>query len=284
MVKTGINYISSMPTLEVSEYVDVLKFPGIRCNQEELEHFLTDLPKTVHADLHGLIHFKPAWNSQNITQDANIFLNHWLVTQTNAKHFSTHIGQFEGDGDPFANFKKNLADMRTLLPGIRLGGENVFSLVDPTGKANYMTLQSTTPEFINTFWEQLDFGVFDIAHAKIAAHDHHMQFEEYVHSLNCDKVEIVHISGGTHFANLNSTNSNDADLHFPCELQDFLELRQLLKLFPNVQMVISELAYTIGENNQRAPLTQADYCKEAQALQIAVNQSEEALYKFFEEV
>ena len=284
MIQTGINYISSMSILGISGFIDTLKFPGIRCNPEELEQFLMDLPQTAQADLHGLINFRPAWNSPNIAQNANNDLNRKLLTQTHATHFSTHIGQFEGDGDPFVNFRKNLEDMRTLLPAIRLGGENVFSLVNPSGKANYMTLQSTHPDFINFMWERLDFGVFDIAHAKIAARDHKMQFSEYVRALNCHKVEIIHISGGMALANFNSSNSNDVDLHFPCELQDFIELQQLLKLFPNVKFVISELAYSKGENNQRVPLTQEDYEKEAQALNIAVKQNDTALYHFFEKI
>lgn len=282
MIQTGINYISSMSIYEVSSCIDILKFPGIRCNPEELEQFLIELPQTVQADLHGLIDFKPAWNSPNIAQNANNRLNQKLIRQTYAKHFSTHIGQFEGDGDGVTNFLKNLEDMKTLFPGIRLGGENVFSLVSPNGKANYMTLQSTTPEFINFIWEHLDFGVFDIAHAKIASRDHNMQLDEYIRSLNRQKVEIIHISGGMRFANFNSSNSNDVDLHLPCELQDFIELQQLLPLFPNTKAVISELAYSKGENNQRIPLTQKDYLKEAQALTIAVKQNATALHKFFE--
>lgn len=283
MIKSGINYISSMPISEIRNAIEVLKFPGVRCNQEELQQFLTELPSEIQADIHGLINFKPLWNATNITAQANNSSNKWLMQKVRAKHFSTHIGQFEGDGDPIDNFQENLYSMRKLFPEIRLGGENVFSLVNKQGKPNYLTLETTSPQFINFVWEQLDFAVFDIAHAKIAARDHATSFKEYVKALNPEKVEIIHISGGVNQMGFNSDNPNEVDLHIPCTHQDFIELQEVMEIFSNVKMVVSELAYSKSAEGRRIPLKQEDYVREAMALKIAVTGSKKDLNRFFEE-
>lgn len=275
-MKVGINYISSIPEQVIEQLVkdgiiNILKFPSTKCTQEELSIFLSNLPNEAKADPHGLLNFKPAWNAPNIAQKATNSLNQKLFAQTGATHFSTHIGQFPGDGDPIENFEKNLKNLRKLLPGIQLGGENVFALLDKHGNPQYMTLESSKPEFINWMWERLDFAVFDIAHAKIAAMDHKMSFEAYVEKLNKEKVKIIHISGG--IPNLTTGDSNDADPHTPCTEEDFEKLKDMMKLFPNTQIVISELAYSRKAGGGRAPLKVLDYINEAKLLKKAVQEA-----------
>ncbi|MBR1802972.1 MAG: hypothetical protein IJ777_03285 [Clostridia bacterium] len=288
-MKVGINYVSSISKgltqkLVNTGVIDVLKFPGVRCNEEEKFLFLRDFPSKAQADIHGLLHFNPAWNMPNIAQSTSQVENLPLFTQTGAKEFSTHIAQFPGEaGDPFKNFEENLKTMRKLLPGIRLGGENVFSMVGASGEAQYTTLQTSKPAFINEMWRRLDFAVFDIAHAKIAAKDQKMTFWEYLQALEKEKVEIIHITGSGMECNYDICTSHDADPHTPCQLKEFEELIAVLPYFPNVRLVISELAYSLQEG-KRIPVKEVDYEREAKALSLAVKtRNVQTLRKLFEE-
>ena len=159
--------------------------------------------------------------------------------------------------------------MRKLFPHIRMGGENIFSMVGTSGEGRYATLQTSDPAFINEMWRRLDFAVFDIAHAKIAAKDQHMTFSSYVQALEKEKVEIIHISRCNLNCDFDTCSSDDVDPHIPCQLEEFEELIELLPYFPNVRLVISELAYS-SQEGKRIPLKDEDYEKEAKALLIAV--------------
>ena len=84
MIKVGINYLSEMPKSELMLFakygiIDFLKFPGIRCNEQELNSFFEDVPESLGVDPHGILNFNPAWNMPNITANSNTAINKKLV-------------------------------------------------------------------------------------------------------------------------------------------------------------------------------------------------------------
>ncbi len=267
MIKVGINYLSEMPKEKVEKLakdgvIDFLKFPGIRCNEQELDSFFKDLPDGIKADPHGILNFRPAWNMPNITEGSDKDINKKLVLETGAGWFSTHIGWFPGEiGDPIQNFYNNLESLRTLFPGIKLGAENVFAYLDKDRKPAYMTLQSCDPDLINWMWQQVDFGVFDTIHAKMASDDYDMNYWEYMKMLDPEKVKLIHVSGGV--MNFRTGDINKSHYHQPCTKEDLLELREVLEYFKNATVVVSEVSRGIGPNNEVLPLSVEEYCEEA---------------------
>ena len=101
--------------------------------------------------------------------------------------------------------------------------------------------RTLTPEFLTKAWEKADFGVFDIAHAKLAAKDLGMSYEMYLKKIKYkEKVKILHVSGN--IAN-NGERKLQPDKHVMLNYQEIEDIINLLYEFPNTDLIISEYAF-----------------------------------------
>lgn len=90
-------------------------------------------------------------------------------------------------------------------------------------------------------WKILDFGVFDISHAKLAANDLNISYNKYLDLLtNKDKVKILHISG-----NVDNTGKfkNKLDKHLMMDKTEIKDIIYTIKNFKNLDLIISEFAF-----------------------------------------
>lgn len=98
-MKVGINYVSDISRnlirkLVANNIINVLKFPGIQCNEEEKKLFLKYFPSGAEADIHGLLHFNPAWNMPNIAENTSRKENLSLLKETGLKSLARTLYNF----------------------------------------------------------------------------------------------------------------------------------------------------------------------------------------------
>lgn len=231
-----------------NKFLDTLKFPGKYCDIESLECFLDITTKlNCNIDIHGLPNMVPATHCSEFIKKVEFDkLPEKLWNNKRFKRFSTHIGLDGVDKvlnyteERFKlNFKENQENIKKILKQktkrqIDFGGENQpggFG-IDP------ITL---TPEFISNIWQEMDFGVFDISHAKNAAKDMGISYNEYVQRLTSkDKVKILHISG-----NVDKTgkNTENPDKHILTDISEIQDILNTIENFKNLDLILSEYVY-----------------------------------------
>ena len=106
-IRVGTNFISDIPESVVEQVVsragiEILKFPGIRCNNDELEKFLSTFERLreaglqIKAEIHGFPRFVPAILGSDITRNTDWNIVDKLFRITGADNFSTHINAERG--------------------------------------------------------------------------------------------------------------------------------------------------------------------------------------------
>lgn len=253
---TGVNFLGVLNPnvyrlLNYYGYLSFLKYPGISCNFEELNKFIGIAKElNVVVDIHGLPGLIPRLHAKHICDNID-----WervskdLFSLRGSNVFSTHIGAdklFMAKQKDFdAVLRKNMYAMKnTILVKynrsiINVGGEN-----QPGGRIYPQIF--ITPEFVGHAWEILDFGVFDVSHARLAAEELGITFEEYVERLkNRDKVKIIHISG----CDLSVKNPIKRDSHIVTTIREYQILLSILPKFKHVKRIASEYAYHKRHSN-----------------------------------
>lgn len=253
MLNIGCNYIISDNCKNVyddlytflvkNKLIDILKFPGKFCNDYEFESCLNLVRKlNIKIDLHGLPKMEPKTHSENMLK--NIEWNKLpndLFNFINKNRISTHIGAEKGQNiDDLNNiFFKNIKLLKEKFYSkynkeIEFGGEN------QSGGYN-LPLNVISPKTISNIWGMLDFGVFDISHARLDAIDLGITYKEYINELrNKDKVKILHVSG-----NVDRTGrfKNRIDKHLMMDKSDIKDIINTIKEFPNLDLAITEFSF-----------------------------------------
>lgn len=246
--KIQAKYSKVYQTLLEYGYLDTLKYPGKFCDTESLLLFL-DFTQKMHCeiDIHGLPGMLPATHDRRLIRNVS-----WdeLPTQLwenqSFQRISTHIGldnvnpvsdyteeEFE------QNFQENQKEIKQHLQE-KTGREIVFGGENQPGGFG-IDLLTLTPEFISEIWAKMDFGVFDIAHAKNAAKDLGISYDTYLARLtNQERVKILHVSG-----NVDQTGkyANKPDKHVLTDVSEIEDIQKTIETFPNLDLVLSEYSY-----------------------------------------
>lgn len=242
----GINYITELygkknrydeiyKFLINKGYINTLKFPGKYCDYESLKYFLNIIKETnSKRDIHGIPKMIPAIHSNNCIE--NIEWKKFNSQVGQCYRISTHLGIENKDileKYEEGTFENNLISLKEKL-NCEIGIENI-----PGGFS--FDKRTLTPEFLSKAWEKADFGVFDITHAKLAAKDLAMTYEEYLKKLEYkEKVKILHVSGNV--AN-KGERKLQPDKHVILNCQEIEDIINLLYEFPNTDLIISEYAF-----------------------------------------
>lgn len=273
MINIGINYLSELyepknrydkiyKFLIEQGYINTLKYPGKYCTYNTLEQFIFFANKTnINIDIHGLPGIIPAINSLNFSKNVDWEKLIPLISNiNNITRISTHIGLENQDTlkkysneeleqtlhNNLQSFKKNLKEI--FEKDIEIGLENI-----PGGFA--FDPNALSPDFISDNWKKSDFGVFDISHAKLSAKQLNMSYEDYLKKLNYkEKVKILHISG-----NIDTTNKydNKPDKHVLINPEEIKDILKPLKLFNNLELVISEYAFNTKYSYEKEIIIEA---------------------------
>ena len=253
MIKIGCNYIVDPRGKNIyddlyeylikNNYIEILKFPGKLCNYPEFEHCLNLARKTnIQIDLHGLPNMEPQTHSKNMLK--NIEWNKLpkdLFDLIYKKRISTHIGVEKGDDIDFSKaiLINNIKQIKEIFKKIydktiEFGGEN------QSGGYN-IPLNEISPETISNTWSILDFGVFDISHAKLDAIDLNITYKNYLNNLfNKNKVKILHISGNV---DVTGKYKDRIDKHLLIDKSEIKDIINTIEQFPNLDLVITEFAF-----------------------------------------
>ena len=253
MIQIGCNYIVSQDGknsydnlysyLAKNNYIDILKFPGKLCNYAEFNNCLNLAKKlNIKIDLHGLPHMEPRTHSTRMLKTVE-----WdklpdnLMVLNNKKRISTHIGaeKNENINESLDILNENVKYLKNKFyekysEEIKFGGENQSG-------GYKLPLNEVSPKTISAIWNTLDFGVFDISHAKLAAIDLKISYEDYLKSLfNKEKVKILHISG-----NVDKTGKfeDKVDKHLMMDKTEIKDIINTIKEFKNLDLIISEFAF-----------------------------------------
>ena len=260
MTDIGINYLTEENDKDVGKYDDIykelikrgyintLKFPGKHCDINNFKRFISFIEKVnCKADLHGLPGMVPATHQKDFLKNVNWKQLEGDLKRTNKiERISTHIGLDGKDkisnykvSELKKNFNSNIIEMKyrmkeMLNKDVSFGGEN-----QPGGfEIDKITI---SPEFISEIWDKMDFGVFDISHAKYSAKEMNISYMCFLKSLyNIEKVKIIHVSGDTDRSNKSNSKVDKHMLINDTEIKDIIDS---IKFFPNLDLVISEYAY-----------------------------------------
>lgn len=259
MIDIGINYITELGSyinqyddvykfLLERGYINTIKFPGKYCDYPSLQSANNLMKKTnAKIDIHGLPGMVPAIYSNEFVKTIEWEkLKEILTNKQSIKRISTHMGLKSGDrltnytnDELISNWNKNINNIKNKMQEwmgskIEVGVENI------PGGFDY-DLKTITPEFITANWSNADFGVFDISHAKLAANDLKITYEEYLERIDFkEKVKILHVSG-----NINETDEikNKPDKHTLIHKNEIGVIIKALQEFENVELVVSEYGY-----------------------------------------
>ncbi len=253
MIDIGINYLkenenqnsydSTYKYLIEKGYINTLKFPGKHCTYNLLEEFLNFSEKMkCKVDIHGIPNMLPAIHSKKCLENVD-FDTLKKVINNRVNRISTHIGLENGERLNEYNLnsineilKQNVEKIKNELreQKIEIGLENI------PGEFHFDKL-TFTPEFISASWENVDFGVFDITHAKLASEELNMTYEEYLKQIkHKEKVKILHVSGNKDTIGKYQTKLDKHVLIHSSEIGDIIET---IKEFPNLDLIVSEYAY-----------------------------------------
>lgn len=264
----GINYITNRENntydslykvLVKNNFINTLKFPGKYCSFNEMDNYFNFIKETeVKIDLHGLPGIIPAIHSINFMKNIN-----WQEISSRIpkiSRISTHMGLENKDrlenytlNEMKNNFKKNIDNLKQRFKN-KLGYDIQVGIENIPGGFDFDPI-TLSPEFIDKVWEEADFGVFDITHAKLSALDLNISFKEYINKIkNKDKVKIIHISG-----NIDNTNTypQKKDKHVLIHTEEIKDIIETIKKFKNVDSVISEYAYKTKYTYEKELLIEA---------------------------
>ena len=290
-IKVFINYISHIPTqvyetLCENGIIYGLKFPGTGASTEENNKFI----KTVESlkcevDNHGWNGISGQLHDPHFADFISDFANlEKYLNLPGAWNFSSHIGTRTQNIPSSVICQEDFDEI--LLGNLSKIRETIFHFTgkNPTicGEGTfplYSDPRTTVPSFINHTLKVsglengLDGLVLDLCHSRIAAKfieintlERNYSFYDYVNDLNRDDVKIVHISGGGAQKNLLSHKNIDfyedkhLDPHVNSTIDELNDIRNVLKLCPNVEKVSNEIAY---HKNYGTKLTTFDYVREA---------------------
>lgn len=242
----GINYITELDGcknrydeiykfLIEKGYINTLKFPGKYCDYDSLRYFL-NIVKGTHSkrDIHGIPQMIPAIHSKKCTE--NIEWEKFISEIGQCDRISTHLGIENKEileNYVAGTYEKNLTKLKENLK-CEVGIENI-----PGGFL--FDKRTLTPEFLTNAWEKADFGVFDISHAKLAAKDLGITYDEYLKNLKYkEKVKILHISGNIIEI---GERKNAPDKHVLISRTEIKDIIGLLYEFTNVDLIISEYGF-----------------------------------------
>lgn len=244
----GINYLSerekpynrydkAYEILLRKKYIDTLKFPGKYCDLQSLEFFLNFTEKNnCNKDIHGLVGMYPYIYADNMGKNID-----WTSVKkvSNIDRISTHIGIEKNEklkqyskNELLFKLKNNLEILRKINKNIEIGLENTYC-------EKGFDIEVSKPNFISETWEKADFGVFDIAHAKIAARQLNVEYKEYLEILkNKEKVKIIHVSGNEDKKNM----YHCTDKHLLISENEIEDILYTLDEFKNYDLIVSEYA------------------------------------------
>ena len=257
------NYLSYIPSdiykiLIDNNILDGLKFPGNSSDSisnQKLVSLVKELGCSV--DNHG-------WNGiSGKLHDPNLFssdleLNQALTDYLSLKGadsvYTGHLGtqkplsESELNSILINNIKAIRNFIRQVNPNaeVKIYGEGLFP--------SYCTPLTTSAEFLNkcaSLDNALDGLVLDLCHSVIAAayiylkKDPSYSFNRFLDELDCDKVGIIHLSGGYISPSSCGSFKNDdiIDPHTPCHLDDYKRLLSTLERCHNVFRVSNEIAF-----------------------------------------
>ena len=270
MIKIGINYIAEKKengtldniydniytSLIRHNYINLLKYPGRYCSLEELQYCINMVNKNkIYIDIHGLPGMIPATHDSTFCSNINweqIPQNLWKLNHSS--RISTHIGLVNHDrlqnhtSDYLTNtFNSNISKMKEYLFNYSGFNFDIGGELQPGGFD--FDVDTLSAKFIGNVWKDMDFGVFDITHAKLICNELNISLSDYLKNLdNKDKVKIIHIAGNTDITN---SYSAKPDKHVLTTIEEFYELNSILKYFNNVDSIISEYAYPTRFNTKK---------------------------------
>lgn len=259
MIDIGINYITELDSprnrydiiyefLIKKGYINTIKFPGKYCNYESLENAIQLCKDTnVKIDIHGFPSMIPSINSRNFLKNIEWKkLNPILLRIPDFKRISTHMGLENGDRlDRYnleeleENWKDNIYNLNSKVQEV-INDKLLIGVENLPGGFDF-DIKTINTQYINDNWKMADFGVFDISHAKLSAAMLKIPYKEYLRNLgNKEKVKIIHISG-----NIDETNKykNKPDKHVLINSKEIKDIIQVLNIFDNADLVVSEYGY-----------------------------------------
>ena len=259
------NYLSYIPddvykTLIDNDILDGLKFPGNSADpvsNQKLINLVKELGCSV--DNHGFRGISGRLHDSRFFRDdfeLSRMLRDYLQLPGAGSVYSGHLGALRtqnlSNSELNEILKNNVKAIRNFIelfnPGIdlKIYGEGVFP--------KYCTLETSKPEFLNRCASMeggVDGLVLDLCHSAITAaymyekRDSSYSFNRFLDKLKCDKVGIVHLSGGYKTpSNCGNFNNDDIiDPHVPCNLDDFSRLFSTLERCPNIFRLSNEIAF-----------------------------------------
>lgn len=259
MIDVGINYITELEN-QINKYDDIykflidnkfintLKFPGKYCNYDSLEAFFNITKnENIKVDLHGLPNMIPAIHSENFIKNVSWKKIKEKIFETRSiNRMSTHIGLENKDRlnnyEVYrleSNIRINMENLKEQMKknldcNIKIGAENIPGAFE-------FDIKTLTPDFISDSWQKVDFGVFDIAHAKLAAKQLNISYEDYIKEIKFkEKVKILHISG-----NIDEIKkySQKPDKHVLIHRSEIKDIIKTIQIFNNIDLIISEYGY-----------------------------------------
>lgn len=268
MIDIGINYLSEnnecYKLLKRYNVINTLKYPGRTCNYEELKKFL----KYTHdnefkIDLHGLPKMTPSFSCNNNLFIGDVdfkFLEEIFRINNKINRISTHIGlenndrlEYYKENELEENWLNNYKSLQNNLEKIlkrkiEIGLENIPGGFD-------FDIETITPEYVSENWRKADFGVFDIAHAKLSANVLNISYDEYLKRLsNIEKVRILHISG-----NIDSTEKyySKPDKHVLISVLEIGDILKTITAFEKLDLIVSEYSYNTRFSSQKETIIEA---------------------------
>lgn len=252
--KLGTNYISGIneevyKVLLKSNYIEILKYPGISGAFEELEKFVNCVLRLdAQIDIHGIPGCRPATHDKDFINNVEwTKLKEYLrPIKDKINVYSTHIGTFNSATEKNLYtihekeksdeiYNNNIKELRKRLNNI--AGHDVYIGGEMQSGGFGIDLEVLKPEFISASWESLDFGVIDYAHMSTGAKDLNITLEEYISRLtDKDKVKIMHVSG-------NELNKTNPDAHTCISKNEMYKILEVIKNFKNIEKILLEFCF-----------------------------------------
>lgn len=245
-MKIVVNYLKEVEELFNEgkiDFVDYFKLYSLNGDLTPMEWCVARRP----VMFHGIIGKASSFGDKGLIQNTDIEKTKEMLAKTNTPYLSGHIctnNKNQTEEETIKAINENVKEYKKIF------GKDVVLENIPYREHYSHCLYLLNPETISKIVYENDCKfLFDISHARKAALELHIPFDEYVSKLPMDRVIEFHLAGMFKFP-----DGRELDNHGKMNEEDYEFLKQAIKKYPTLEYITLEYGSYLPKEKSEAEM------------------------------